>query len=75
MLKRDELLEIEEKIKALEKQKKTILEDVKKVEREKKAERKKEVEDAYNKFIKLLEAYEKEFGGGYKVSFTGNLSI
>lgn len=75
MLKRDELLDIEEQIKVLEKKRKNILDEVKRVEEEKKAERKKEVEDAYNKFMKLLEAYENDFGGGYKVSFSGNLSL
>lgn len=76
MLKRDELLKIEEEIKELEEKRKTILNEAKEAEKKKrKVERKKEVEDAYNKFVKLLESYEKDFGGGYKVSLTGNFSF
>jgi len=75
MLKRDELLKIEEEIKELEKKRKNILEEAKKVENEKKESRKKEVEDAYDNFVTLLEAYEKDFGGGYKVSLVGNFSL
>lgn len=75
MFKRDELLEVERQIKELEKKKKDILDKAKNEEAEKKAERKKEVEDAYNKFVELLNAYEKDFGGGYKVSLTGKFSM
>ena len=75
MLKKDELVELEKQIKELEKRKKEILDKAKNEEAEKKKERKKEVTDAYNKFVELLEAYEKEFGGGYKVSLTGNFSM
>jgi hypothetical protein len=75
MLKRDELLKIEEEIKELEEKRKNILEEAKKVENEKKESRKKEVEDAYDNFVTLLEAYEKDFGGGYKVSLVGNFSL
>ena len=75
MFKKDELVEIEREIKELEQRKKIILDEAKKKENEKKTERKKEVEDAYNKFVELLEAYEKDFGGGYKVSLTGNFSM
>lgn len=78
MFKKDELLEIEREIKELEQRKKNILDEVKKKEDEqikRKNERKKEVENAYNKFVELLEAYEKDFGGGYKVSLSGNFSL
>lgn len=75
MFKKDELVEIEREIKELEQRKKIILDEAKKKENEKKTERKKEVEDAYNKFVELLEAYEKDFGGGYKVSLTGKFSM
>ena len=75
MFKKDELVEIEREIKELEQRKKIILDEAKKKENEKKTERKKEVEDAYHKFVELLEAYEKDFGGGYKVSLTGNFSM
>ena len=75
MFKCDELLEVERQIKELEKKKKDILDKAKNEEAEKKAERKKEVEDAYNKFVELLNAYEKDFGGGYKVSLTGKFSM
>ena len=72
---KDELLKIEEEIKALKERKSTILNEIKKAEDDKKAERKKEVEDAYNNFMKLLKAYEEDFGGGYKVSLTGSFSM
>ena len=62
-------------IAAAKQQKKNILEEAKKVENEKKESRKKEVEDAYDNFVTLLEAYEKDFGGGYKVSLVGNFSL
>ena len=75
MFKKDEILEIEKQIKELEEKRKIILDEVKKKENEKKSERKKEVEDAYNKFVELLNAYENDFGGGYKVSLTGNFSM
>ena len=71
---KDELLKIEEEIKALKERKSTILNEIKKAEDDKKAERKKEVEDAYNNFMKLLKAYEEDFGGGYKVSLSGRFS-
>ena len=78
MIKKDELLKIEQEIKELEQRKKNILNEVKKKESEeikRRNERKKEVENAYNEFVKLLEAYEKDFGGGYKVSLTGSFSM
>ena len=75
MLKKDELLEVEKQIKELEEKRKTILEKAKNEEKAKKEERKKEVEDAYNRFVKLLNEYENDFGGGYKVSLTGNFSM
>ena len=75
MLKNDKLTEIEKQIKKLESEKKAILDEAKNAEKARKAERKKEVEDAYNNFVKLLKAYEEDFGGGYKVSISGNLSI
>ena len=75
MLKNDKLTEIEKQIKKLETEKKAILDEAKNAEKARKAERKKEVEDAYNNFVKLLKAYEEDFGGGYKVSISGNLSI
>ena len=75
MFKKDEILEIEKQIKELEEKRKTILDEVKKKENEKKSERKKEVEDAYNKFVELLNAYENDFGGGYKVNLTGSFSM
>lgn len=75
MFKKDEILEIEKQIKELEERRKTILDEAKQKENEKKSERKKEVEDAYNNFVKLLNAYEKDFGGGYKVSLTGSFSM
>ena len=75
MFKKDEILEIEKQIKELEERRKTILDEVKKKENEKKAERKKEVEEAYDKFVKLLNAYENDFGGGYKVNLTGKFSM
>lgn len=74
MFKKDEILEIEKQIKELEERRKIILDEVKQKENEKKEERKKEVKDAYNNFVKLLEAYENDFGGGYKVSLSSNFS-
>ena len=73
--KETELEELERKIAELTNRKKIILNKVKEDEAKKKAERKKEVEDAYNNFVKLLNAYEKDFGGGYKVSLTGSFSM
>lgn len=80
MLKKDELLKIEEQIKELENKRKTILEDAKKADEEKekvklaqKKEREKEVQDAYNAFIKKLEAFEKDYGN-IAVEFTGSFS-
>ena len=70
-----ELEKLEREIEKLKARKKEILDKAKEEEANKKAERKKEVEDAYNKFIKLLEAYEKDFGGGYKVSLSGKFSM
>ena len=70
-----ELEKLESQIAELKARKKEILDKAQEEERTKKAERKKEVEEAYNKFVKLLEAYEKDFGGGYKVSLTGNFSM
>ena len=75
MLKNDKLTEIEKQIEKLESEKKAILDEAKNAEKARKVERKKEVEDAYNNFVKLLKAYEEDFGGGYKVSISGNLSI
>ena len=75
MFKKDELLEIERQIGELEERRKIILDEVKKKEKERQAERKKEVENAYNKFVELLESYEKDFGGGYKVSLSGKFSM
>lgn len=77
-LNRDsELEELERKIKELTNRKKAILDKAKEEEMKKKAERKKEVEKAYNKFIELLNAYEKDFGlgDGYEFSLTGNFSM
>ena len=73
--KETELEELERKIKELTNRKKIILDNAKKEEADKKTKRKKEVEDAYNNFVKLLNAYEKDFGGGYKVSLTGSFSM
>ena len=73
--KETELEELERKIKELSDRKKAILDEAKKEEANKKAKRKKEVEDAYNNFVKLLNAYEKDFGGGYKISLTGSFSM
>ena len=70
-----ELEKLEREIEKLKARKKEILEKAKAEEESKKADRKKEVEDAYNKFLKLLEAYEKDFGGGYKVSLSGKFSM
>ena len=75
MFKKDELLEIERQIGELEERRKVILDEVKKKEKERQTERKKEVESAYNKFVELLESYEKDFGGGYKVSLSGKFSM
>ena len=73
--KETELEELERKIKELTSRRKAILDKAKEEEANKKAQRKKEVEDAYNNFVKLLNAYEKDFGGGYKVSLTGSFSM
>ena len=73
--KETELEELERKIRELTNRKKEIINKAKEDEAKKKAERKKEVEDAYNNFVKLLNAYEKDFGGGYKVSLTGSFSM
>ena len=70
-----ELEKLEREIEELKARKKKILDKAKEEEATKKAERKKEVEDAYNKFVELLEAYEKDFGGGYKVSLSGKFSM
>lgn len=78
MLKRDELLDIEEQIKVLEKKRKSILDEAKKADEEKKKaklaqkkEREKEVQDAYETFIKKLEAFEKDYGN-VSVKFSGS---
>lgn len=80
--KESELEKLESQILELKARKKEILDKAKaeeekvRVEKEKsKIRRKKEVEDAYNNFVKLLESYEKDFGGGYKVSLTGSFSM
>lgn len=80
MLKRDELLKIEEKIKELENKCKAILKEAKEAEeKEKKAklaqkkEREKEVQDAYEVFMKKLEAFEKDYGN-VAIKFTGSFS-
>ena len=73
--KESELEKLEREIEELKARKKKILDKAKEEEATKKAERKKEVEDAYNKFVKLLNEYENDFGGGYKVSLTGNFSM
>ena len=76
--KRDtELEELERKIKELTNRKKAILDKAKEDEIKKKTERKKEVEKAYDRFIELLDAYEKDFGfgDGYEFSLTGNFSM
>ena len=80
--KETELEKLESQIAELKARKKEILDKAKeeeekaRAEKEKsKARRKKEVEDAYNKFVELLNAYEKDFGGGYKVSLTGSFSM
>ena len=77
-----ELEKLEREIEELKARRKEILNKVKEdeekanLEKEKvKAERKKEVESAYNKFVELLEAFEKDFGGGYKVSLSGKFSM
>ena len=73
--KETELEKLENQIAELKARKKEILDKAKEEEANKKAQRKKEVEDAYNNFVKLLNAYEKDFGGGYKVSLTGSFSM
>ena len=80
MLKRDELLKIEEEIKELENKRKIILKEAKEAEeKEKKTklaqkkEREKKVQDAYEAFIKELEAFEKDYGN-VAVKFSGNFS-
>ena len=70
-----ELEKLEREIEELKARKKEILDKAKNEEAERKAERKKEVEDAYNKFVKLLEAYEKDFHGGYKVSLSSKIAM
>lgn len=80
MLKRDELLKIEEEIKELENKRKAILEEAKNAEEEeKKAKltekkiREKKVQNAYEAFIKELEAFEKDYGN-VAVKFSGDFS-
>lgn len=80
MLKRDELLKIEEEIKELENKRKIILKEAKDAEEEEKKaklaqkkEREKKVQDAYEAFIKELEAFEKDYGN-VAVKFSGNFS-
>ena len=78
MFRKDELVEIEKKIKELENKRKTILDEAKKEEEEKrkaklaeKKEREKEVQDAYDVFMKKLEAFEKDYGN-VSVKFSGS---
>ena len=78
MFKKDELVKIEEQIKELESKRKTIIDDAKKAEEEKKKaklaqrkEREKEVQDAYEAFLKKLEAFEKDYGN-VAIKFTGS---
>lgn len=80
MFKKDELVKIEEEIKELENKKKAILEDAKKAEEEKKKaklaqrkEREKEVQYAYEAFLKKLEAFEKDYGN-VAIKFSGSFS-
>ncbi len=80
MFKKDELAKIEEEIKELENKRKAILDEAKKAEDEKKKaklaqkkEREKEVQDAYNVFMKKLEAFEKDYGN-VAVKFSGSFS-
>ena len=80
--KESELEKLENQIAELKARKKEILDKAKaeeeKIREEKeksKARRRKEVEDAYNKFVELLNAYENDFGGGYKVNLTGSFSM
>ena len=70
-----ELEKLEREIEELKARKRAILDKAKEEEENKKKARKKEVEDAYSKFLTLLEAYEKDFGGGYKVSLSGKFSM
>ena len=78
MLKRDELLKIEEEIKELENKRKAILKEAKEAEEKEKKiklaqrkEREKEVQDAYEAFLKKLEAFEKDYGN-VAIKFTGS---
>ena len=80
MFKKDELKDIENEIKKLEEKRKSILDEAKKEEEEKKKvklaqkkEREKEVQDAYNAFMKKLEAFEKDYGN-VAVKFSGSFS-
>ena len=73
--KETEIEKLEREIEELKARRKEILDKAKNEEAEKKAIRKKEVEAAYDKFVELLEAYEKDFGGGYKVSLSGKFSM
>ena len=80
MFKKDELKDIENESTKLEEKRKSILDEAKKEEEEKKKvklaqkkEREKEVQDAYNAFMKKLEAFEKDYGN-VAVKFSGSFS-
>ena len=70
----EELETIEEELRKLENRKKQILEEEKNKKLSEKKERKKEVEEAYNHFLTLLEKYENDFEEGYTVKLSGAFS-
>jgi Skp family chaperone for outer membrane proteins len=67
----EELKNIEKELTELKKKKQAILDEEKRAKEAKKSERYKEVEEAYNKFIDLLDAYEQDFNEGFCVKISG----
>ena len=69
---RRQLDDIEKEMMKLQKQKQAILDEEKKKKEVNKKERLKEVEDAFNKYVELLNAYENDFNDeGYHVEISG----
>ena len=64
-----ELAEIESKIEELKRRKQEILDEEKNRKVEERSKREKEVQDAYEKFIELLKAFEEDYDINISISY------
>ena len=64
-----ELEDIEKKIAELKKRKQEILDEEKNRKEEERSKREKEVQDAYETFIKLLKAFEEDYDINISISY------